>query len=150
MSPKCYNSPNNKKKPRCKVSNEGCTTCKKALVAYFKAREIAGIKRKKNNRKSAARSRQKRKVKSANIVAEHAALIQQQEGQKSYFYQLARDIMQLRQLIKKKIHERNSRREVISQELAKELVKCPKDSLNHLQNEIAASINPGTPLNSAY
>ena len=58
--------------------------------------------------------------------------------------------MQLRQLIKKKIHERNSRREVISQELAKELVKCPKDSLNHLQNEVAASINPGTPLNSAY
>ena len=89
-------------------------------------------------------------MKSANIVAEHAALIQQQKGQKSYFDQLARDIMQLRQLIKKKIHERNSRREVISQELAKELVKCPKDSLNHLQNEVAASINPGTPLNSAY
>ena len=150
MSPKCYNSLNNKKKPRCKVNNEGCTTCKKALVAYFKAREIAGMKRKKNNRKSAARSRQKRKEKSANIVAEHTALIQQQKDQESYFYQLARDKMQLRQLIKKKMHERNSRREVMAQVLAKELVKCPKDSLNHLQNQIAASINSGTPFNSTH
>ena len=150
MSPKCYNSPNNKKKPRCKVNNEGCTTCKKALVAYFKAREIAGMKRKKNNRKSAARSRQKRKEKSANIVAEHTALIQQQKDQESYFYQLARDKMQLRQLIKKKMHERNSRREVMAQELAKELVKCPKDNLNHLQDEIAASINPGTPIYNTH
>ena len=128
------------------MNNEGCTTCKKALVAYFKAREIAGMKRKKNNRKSAARSRQKRKEKSANIVAEHTALIQQQKDQESYFYQLARDKMQLRQLIKKKMHERNSRREVMAQELAKELVKCPKDNLNYLQEEIAASINPGTPI----
>ena len=128
------------------MNNEGCPTCKKALVAYFKAREIAGMKRKKNNRKSAARSRQKRKEKSANIVAEHTALIQQQKDQESYFYQLARDKMQLRQLIKKKMHERNSRREVVAQELAKELVKCPKDNLNHLQEEIAASINPGTPI----
>ena len=146
MSPNCYNSLNNKKKPRCKVNNEGCTTCKKALVAYFKAREIAGMKRKKNNRKSAARSRQKRKEKSANIVAEHTALIQQQKGQESYFNQLAQDNMQLRRLIKKKMHERNSRREVMAQELAKELVKCPKDNLNYLQEEIAASINPGTPI----
>ena len=128
------------------MNNEGCITCKKALVAYFKAREIAGMKRKKNNRKSAARSRQKRKEKSANIVAEHTALIQQQKDQESYFYQLARDKMQLRQLIKKKMHERNSRREVMAQELAKELVKCPKDNLNYLQEEIAASINPGTPI----
>ena len=119
-------------------------------MAYFKAREIAKVKRKENNRKSAAKSRQKKKEKSANIVAEHTALIQQQKDQESYFYQLARDKMQLRQLIKKKMHERNSRREVMAQELAKELVKCPKDSLNHLQNEIAASINPGTPLNSTH
>ena len=115
-------------------------------MAYFKAREIAKVKRKENNRKSAARSRQKRKEKSANIVAEHTALIQQQKDQESYFYQLARDKMQLRQLIKKKMHERNSRTEVMAQELAKELVKCPKDNLNHLQDEIAASINPGTPI----
>ena len=128
------------------MNNEGCTTCKEALVAYFKAKEIAKMKRKKNNRKSAAKSRQKKKEKSANIVAEHTALIQQQKDQESYFYQLARDKMQLRQLIKKKMHERNSRREVMAQELAKELVKCPKDNLNYLQEEIAASINPGTPI----
>ena len=113
-------------------------------MAYFKAREIAKVKRKENNRKSAAKSRQKKKEKSANIVAEHTALIQQQKGQESYFNQLAQDNMQLRRLIKKKMHERNSRREVVAQELAKELVKCPKDNLNHLQEEIAASINPGT------
>ena len=80
MSPKCYNSINNKKKPRCEVNNEGCTTCKEALVAYFKAKEIAEEKRKKNNRKSAAKSRQKKKEKSANIAAEHSALIQQQQS----------------------------------------------------------------------
>ena len=119
-------------------------------MAYFKAKEIAKMKRKKNNRKSAAKSRQKKKEKSANIVAEHTALIQQQKDQESYFYQLARDKMQLRQLIKKKMHERNSRREVMAQVLAKELVKCPKDSLNHLQNQIAASINSGTPFNSTH
>ena len=130
------------------MKNEGCTTCKKALVAYYEAKEIAGLKRKMNNRRSAARSRQKRKEKSANIVAEHTALIQQQKNQDLYFYQLTQDTMQLRQRIKKKMHERNSRREVMAQELAKELVKCPKDSLNYLQNEIAASINPVTPLNS--
>ena len=96
------------------MNNEGCTTCKKALVAYLKAREIAGIKRKKNNRQSAARSRQKRKEKSANIVAEHTALIRQEKDQESYLNQLAQDKMQLRQRIKKKIHERNSRREVIA------------------------------------
>ena len=86
----------------------------------------------------------------SNIVAEHTALIQQQKDQESYFYQLARDKMQLRQLIKKKMHERNSRREVMAQELAKELVKCPKDNLNHLQDEIAASINPGTPIYNTH
>ena len=132
------------------MNNEGCTTCKEALVAYFKAKEIAKMKRKKNNRKSAAKSRQKRKEKSANIVAEHTALIQQQKDQESYFNQLAQDKMQLRQLIKKKMHERNSRREVMAQELAKELVKCPKDNLNHLQDEIAASINPGTPIYNTH
>ena len=115
-------------------------------MAYFKAREIAKVKRKENNRKSAAKSRQKKKEKSANIVAEHTALVQQKEGQESYFNQLTQDNMQLRRLIKKKMHERNSRREVVAQELAKELVKCPKDNLNHLQEEIAASINPGTPI----
>ena len=150
MSPKCHSSINNKKKPKCEVNDEECTTCKEASVAYFKAREIAKVKRKENNRKSAAKSRQKKKEKSANIVAEHTALIQQQKGQESYFNQLAQDNMHLRRLIKKKMHERNSRREVMAQELAKELVKCPKDSLNHLQNEIAASINPGTPLNSTH
>ena len=72
------------------------------------------------------------------------------KDQESYFNQLAQDKMQHRQLIKKKMHERNSRREVMAQELAKELVKCPKDSLNHLQNEVAASINSGTPFNSTH
>ena len=150
MSPKCYNSLNQKKKPKCEVSDEGCTTCKQALVAYFKAKEVAKKKRKKNNRKSAAKSRQKKKEKSSNIRAEHTALIRQQKDQESYLNQLAQDKIQLWQLIKKKIHERNSRREVIAHELAKELVKCPKDILNHLQHEIAASINPNTPPNNTH
>ena len=150
MSPRCYNSPNQKKKPKCKVSDDGCNTCKEALVAYLKAKETARMRRKKKNRESAARSRKRRKEKSAKIVEEHAALIQRKKNQESYLNQLAQDKIQLWQLIKKKIHERNSRREVVAHELAKELVKCPKDSLNHLQNEIAASINSGTPFNSTH
>ena len=150
MSPKCYNSLNQKKKPKCEVSDEGCTTCKQALVAYFKAKEVAKKKRKKNNRKSAAKSRQKKKEKSSNIRAEHTALIRQQKDQESYLNQLAQDKIQLWQLIKKKIHERNSRREVVAHELAKELVKCPKDNLNHLQHEIAASINFHTLPNNTH
>ena len=141
MSPKCYNSLNHEKKPKCEVSDDGCAICKKALVAYLKAKETARMRRKKKNRESAARSRKRRKEKSAKIVEEHTALIQQKKDQESYLSQLTQNKMQLRQLIKKKIHERNSRREVIAHELAKELMKCPKDILNHLQHEIAASIN---------
>ena len=141
MSPRCYNSPNQKKKPKCKVSDDGCNTCKEALIAYLKAKQTARMRRKKKNRESAARSRKRRKEKSAKIVEEHTALIQQKKDQESYLSQLTQNKMQLRQLIKKKIHERNSRREVIAHELAKELMKCPKDILNHLQHEIAASIN---------
>ena len=132
------------------MSDDGCNTCKEALVAYLKAKETARMRRKKKNRESAARSRKRRKEKSAKIVEEHAALIQRKKNQESYLNQLAQDKIQLWQLIKKKIHERNSRREVVAHELAKELVKCPKDSLNHLQNEIAASINSGTPFNSTH
>ena len=150
MSPKCYNSLNHKKKPRCEVSDEGCTSCKEALVAYFQAKEIAKMKRKKNNRKSAAKSRKKRMEKFANIVAEHRGLVQQQKDQESFLNQLAQDKMRIRQLIKKKIQERNSRRTVIAHELAKELVKCPKDVLNHLQHQIAASMDPNNPLNSTH
>ena len=132
------------------MNDEGCTTCKSALVAYFKAKETARMRTKKKNREAAAKSRRKRKEKFAKIVAEHAALIRKQKNQESYLNQLAKDKMQLRQLIKKKTHERNSRREVIAHELAKELVKCPKDVLNHLQHEIAASINPNTPPNNTH
>ena len=76
--------------------------------------------------------------------------IARKKDQESYLSQLAQNEMQLRQLIKKKIHERNSRREVIAHELAKELMKCPKDILNHLQHEIAASINSHTLPNNIH
>ena len=150
MSPKCYNSPNHKKKPKCEVNDDGCTTCKEALVAYLKAKETARMRRKKKNRESAARSRRRRKEKDAKIVEEHTALIQQKKDQESYLSQLTQNKMQLRQLIKKKIHERNSRREVIAHELAKELMECPKDILNHLQYEIAASMNFHTLPNNTH
>ena len=150
MSPKCYNSPNQKKKPKCKVSDDGCTTCKEALVAYLKAKETARMRRKKKNRESAARSRKRRKEKSVKIVEEHAALIQRKKNQESYLDQLAQNKLQLRQLIKKKIHERNSRREVLAHGLAKELMECPKNILNHLQHEIAASINFHTLPNNTH
>ena len=132
------------------MNDEGCTTCKSALVAYFKAKETARRKTKKKNREAAARSRQKRKEKFAKIEAEHEALTRQQKNQESFLNQLAQDKLQLRQLIKKKTHERNSRREVMAHNLAKELVKCPKDILNHLQQEIAASITTDTHPNNTY
>ena len=144
MSPKCYISLNHKKTPRCEVSDDGCTTCKKALVAYLKAKETVRMRRKKKNRESAARSRRRKEEKYAKIVKEHTALVQQKKNQESYLNQLTQNKLQLRQLIKKKTHERNSRREVIAHKLAKELVKCPKDILNHLQYELTASINTNT------
>ena len=127
-----------------------CTTCKIALVAYFKAKETARRKTKKKNREAAARSRQKRKEKFAKIEAEHEALTRQQKNQEAFLNQLAQDKFQLWQLIKKKTHERNSRREVMAHNLAKELVKCPKDILNHLEQEIATSITTDTHPNNTY
>ena len=150
MSSKCYSSPNHKKKPKCEVNNDRCTTCKVALVAYLKAKETATMRRKKKNRESAARSRRRRKEKDAKIVEEHKALIQQKQDQESYLSQLTQNKIQLRQLIKKKTHERNSRREVIAHELAKELMECPKDILNHLQYEIATSMNFHTLPNNTH
>ena len=132
------------------MKDEGCTTCKIALVAYFKAKEAARRKTKKKNREAAARSRQKRKEKFAKIEAEHEALTRQQKNQEAFLNQLAQDKFQLWQLIKKKTHERNSRREVMAHNLAKELVKCPKDILNHLEQEIATSITTDTHPNNTY
>ena len=127
-----------------------CTTCKIALVAYFKAKEATRRKTKKKKREAAARSRQKRKEKFAKIEAEHEALTRQQKSQEAFLNQLAQDKFQLWQLIKKKTHERNSRREMMAHNLAKELVKCPKDILNHLEQEIATSITTDTHPNNTY
>ena len=150
MSPKCYNSLNHEKKPKCEVSDDGCAICKKALVAYLKAKETARMRRKKKNRESAARSRRRKKEKYAKIMKEHIALTQRKQNQESYLNQLAQNKMQLWQLIKKKTHERNSRRELMAHELAKELMECPMDILNHLQHQIAASIIPNTLPNNTH
>ena len=86
----------------------------------------------------------------AKIEAEHEALTRQQKSQEAFLNQLAQDKFQLWQLIKKKTHERNSRREMMAHNLAKELVKCPKDILNHLEQEIATSITTDTHPNNTY
>ena len=119
-------------------------------MTYFKAKEAARGKTKKKNREAAARSRQKKKEKFAKIEAEHEALTWQQKNQEAFLNQLAQEKFQLWQLIKKKTHERNSRREVMAHNVAKELVKCPKDILNHLEQEIATSISTDTHPNNTY
>ena len=127
-----------------------CTLCQEALVAYSQARKIIMIERKAKNRKSAAKSRQKRIKKISDTVVEHIALVKEQKEQQLFLDQLNEDKQKLREFIRMKIHERDSRREIIAYDLAEDLVKCPKETLSQLHHDIAKSIDPITSFDSTY
>ena len=151
MPAKCYKSPTHKRRPKCKrIANGMCTLCQQALVAYSQARKAVMIERKAKNPQSAAKSHDKKIQKFSDNIAEHIALKEEKREQQSLLDQLDKEKKELREFIRMKTQERESRKEIIAYDLAKDLVKCPKETLQQLHHDIAKSIDPIASFNSTY